>query len=234
MVVSSCDHFQTRKNGKDHLGNPRVRCVLCGKSWIDRNHRPLGDMRIEKEKAIMVLRMMLEGCSMHTINRLTAVNRKAIAALLLLIGERCQRFLDSKIKNVQTSDIQVDELWAFIGCKEKFRQRRKKSEELGDSYTFLAIDRSSKLILTHQIGKRDSSNTRLFVARLREAIAGNCHITSDGFSPYTQAVPVALWDMDITFAQLIKVFATQTPREEARYLGRIGRQANLHEPCRAS
>jgi IS1 family transposase/transposase-like protein len=217
MVVSSCDHFQTRKNGKDHLGNPRVRCVLCGKSWIDRNHRPLGDMRIEKEKAIMVLRMMLEGCSMHTINRLTAVNRKAIAALLLLIGERCQRFLDSKIKNVQTSDIQVDELWAFIGCKEKFRQRRKKSEELGDSYTFLAIDRSSKLILTHQIGKRDSSNTRLFVARLREAIAGNCHITSDGFSPYTQAVPVALWDMDITFAQLIKVFATQTPREEARY-----------------
>ena len=57
----------------------------------------------------------------------------------------------------------------------------------------------------------------MFVSRLREAIVGRCHITSDGFAPYTQAVPVALWDIDITFAQLIKVFGKQTPREEARY-----------------
>lgn len=92
-----------------------------------------------------------------------------------------------------------------------------RSEELGDSYTFLAIDRTSKLILTHQIGKRDSGNTRLFVSKLREAIIGNCHVTSDGFAPYTQSVPVALWDKEITFAQLIKVFGKQTPREEARY-----------------
>jgi IS1 family transposase len=92
-----------------------------------------------------------------------------------------------------------------------------KSEELGDNYTFLAIDRTSKLILTHQIGKRDSSNTRLFMSKLREAIAGHCHVTSDGFAPYTQTVPITLWDKDITFAQLIKVFSKQTPREEARY-----------------
>ena len=87
----------------------------------------------------MALTMMLEGCSVRTIHRLTGMNRKAIAALLLLIGERCQQFLASKIKNVQTSDIQVDELWAFIGCKEKFRQVMRRSEELGDNYTFLAI-----------------------------------------------------------------------------------------------
>jgi IS1 family transposase len=136
---------------------------------------------------------------------------------LLLVGERCQRFLAAKIKNVQTADVQVDELWAFVGCKEKFRQVMKKSEELGDSYTFLAIDRTSKLILTHQIGKRDSSNTRIFCSKLREAINGNCHVTSDGFSPYTHSLPVALWDKHITFAQLIKVFSKQTPREEARY-----------------
>ena len=86
----------------------------------------------------------------------------------------------------------------------------KRDEELGDSYTFLAIDRTSKLILTHQIGKRDSSNTRIFASKLREAIYGDCHITSDGFAPYTQAMPVTLWDKDITFAQLVKVFGSQT------------------------
>ena len=93
----------------------------------------------------------------------------------------------------------------------------KRGEEFGDSYTFLAIDRKSKLIVTHQIGKRDSSNTRIFASKLREAIYGDCHITSDGFAPYTQAMPVTLWDKDITFAQLIKVFGSQTAREESRY-----------------
>jgi hypothetical protein len=128
-------------------------------------------------------------------------------------------------------DFLVVNLPSDAKSQEKIRLRLKKSEEFGDNYTFLAIDRTSKLILTHQIGKRDSSNTRLFVSRLREAIVGNCHITSDGFAPYTQAVPVALWDKEITFAQLIKVFATQTPREESRQ--RSGSpKFLLHNPCR--
>jgi IS1 family transposase/transposase-like protein len=217
MVISSCDHYETRKNGKDKYGNPRIRCCLCGKSWIVKPPRPLGALRIEHSKAVVALRMMLEGCSIRTIERLTGVNRNTIMAILLLVGERCQLFLDGRIRGVQTADIQVDELWAFIGCKEKYRMAMRRSEALGDSYTFLAIDRNSKLILTHQIGKRDSSNTRIFVSKLRDAIAGRCHITSDGFSPYTHSLPVALWDKDITFAQLIKVFGSQTQREESRY-----------------
>ena len=93
-------------------------------------------MRIEMQQAVMVLRMLIEGCSIRTIERLADVNRNTIMALLLLVGERCQRFLKARIRNIQTGDIQVDELWAFIGCKEKYRQAMKRSEELGDSYTF--------------------------------------------------------------------------------------------------
>jgi len=217
MIQVACNHQHTQKHGKDPYGNQRRKCMLCGKTWIEKAPQPLGDMRTEKSKAVMALRMMLEGVSLWSIHRLTGLNRHTLGALLLLVGERCQRFLRERIRNVQTADIQVDELWAFIGCKEKYRMAMGRSEELGDSYTFLAIDRTSRLILTHQIGKRDSSNTRLFCSRLREAIAGHCHVTSDGFSPYTHSLPVALWDKDITFAQLIKVFSKQTPREEARY-----------------
>jgi IS1 family transposase/transposase-like protein len=217
MIQIACNHQHTQKHGKDTYGNQRRKCMLCGKTWIEKAPQALGAMRIEKSKAVLALKLMLEGSSLRTINRLTGLNRHTLASLLLLIGKRCHRFLNTKIRGVQTSDIQVDELWAFIGCKEKYRMAMGRSEELGDSYTYLAIDRTSKLILTHQIGKRDSSNTRLFVSKLREAFAGNCHVTSDGFSPYTHSLPVALWDKNITFAQLIKVFSKQTPREEARY-----------------
>ena len=80
MVISSCDHYETRKNGKDHLGNPRVRCVLCGKSWIDRSHRPLGDLRIQMDRAVLVLKLMLEGMSISAIHRLTGVSLETIEA----------------------------------------------------------------------------------------------------------------------------------------------------------
>lgn len=84
--------------------------MLCGKTWIEKAPQPLGDMRIEKSRAVMALKMMLEGCSQRTINRLTGLNLHTLCGLLLLIGERCQKFLAERIKNVQTSDIQVDEL----------------------------------------------------------------------------------------------------------------------------
>jgi transposase-like protein len=160
MVISACKHECTKKAGTDPRGNQRRQCLLCGKRFIDRTNRPLGDLRIPMDRAVMVLKLMLEGNSIRAIHRLTGVCLETIEALLLLVGERCQRFLVARIANVQTDDIQVDELWSFVQCKEKMRLRLKKGEEFGDNYTFLAIDRTSKLILTHQIGKRDSSNTR--------------------------------------------------------------------------
>jgi transposase-like protein/IS1 family transposase len=216
MVISACNHEQTKKFGKDKRGNQRYRCLVCGKIMIDRSNRPLGDMRIPKDKAVMALRMMLEGSSLRTINRLTGLNLHTIASLLLLVGERCQRFWKAKMTNIQTNDVQCDELWSFVGCKEKARPYSKAPEAFGDSYTFLGIDRDTKLVLAYHIGKRGQGDY-LFTRKLRHAIQGNCQITTDGFTPYRDTIPSALWDKNITFAQLIKVFGKQTPREEARY-----------------
>jgi IS1 family transposase len=174
-------------------------------------------MRIDKARAVMAIKMMLEGSSVRTINRLTGLNLHTLSDLLILIGERCRKFLKAKIQNVQTADIEVDELWAFIGAKEKMARALRKDEDFGDCYTFLAIDRESKLILSHEVGKRALGHTYQFASNLRVAIAGNCHVTSDGFRPYESAVPTALWDKNISYAQLIKIFGKKTPREEARY-----------------
>jgi IS1 family transposase/transposase-like protein len=217
MVIAACKHECKKKFGRDKHGNQRHQCLLCGKTFIDRSGRPLGDLRLPMDRAVMVLRMMLEGASLRTIHRLTRVDRATIGALLLLVGERCRRFLKAKIQNVQTGDVEVDELWAFIGAKEKMARALRKDEDFGDCYTFLAIDAESKLVLSHEVGKRALGHTYQFASNLRVAIAGNCHVTSDGFRPYESAVPTALWDKNVSYAQLIKIFGKKTPREEARY-----------------
>ena len=56
MIQSACDHYETKKHGRDQLGNSRIRCCLCGKTWIDRSNRPLGDLRIDRQRTVMVLR----------------------------------------------------------------------------------------------------------------------------------------------------------------------------------
>ncbi len=59
-----------------------------------------------------------------------------------------------KIVNVKVRDVECDELWAYIGKKQK-RVRPEDDQNKGDAYTFVAIERHSKLVLNIALGKRD-------------------------------------------------------------------------------
>lgn len=142
-------------------------------------------------------------------------NTLAILRLLVKAGEKSERIMAQRIRNVEVRDVELDEVWAFIGKKQK-RVKPEDDQNLGDAYTFVAIERHSKLVLNIAMGKRNQATTDVFVEGLRHATA-NCHfqITSDGFAPYRSAVTTTLSDR-VDFAQLIKVY--RAPSEgEARY-----------------
>lgn len=98
--------------------------------------------------------------------------------------------------------------------KEKARFSKGASEELGDSWTFIAVERSTKLILTHTVGKRDRSTTLEFLSNFRETITGRFQFTTDGFGSYTNGVPMTFGDQ-VDFAQLVKNY--ENSQTEARY-----------------
>jgi len=129
----------------------RLRCKDCGKYMVEDTPRPLGDMRISMKDAVLALGMLLEGVSIRATERLTGLHRDTIDDLILTVGENCQRLLDSKIRCLKVEDVQLDEIWSFIGCKEKTRIKRGHSDEFGDSWTFIGIDRDTKLVLTHLV-----------------------------------------------------------------------------------
>jgi IS1 family transposase len=112
-------------------------------------------------------------------------------------------------------DVECDELWAFVGKKQK-RVRPEDDPSLGDAYTFVAIERHSKLVLNIALGKRDASTTNIFVEGIRQATApSHFQITTDGFAPYRHAISTTLHDR-ADFAMLIKVYRA-TQEGEARY-----------------
>jgi transposase-like protein/IS1 family transposase len=213
VTCHSC-RIECKRKGHDRKGNQRYQCRQCSKTFLEPRERTLEGMYLSMEKAEMVLRLLLEGNSVSSTERLTGIHHGTILKLLVLAGERCERLMARKIRNIAVRDVECDEVWSFIGKKEK-RVRPEDDQNLGDAYTFVAIERHSKLVLNIAMGKRDQATTDVFIEGLRHATRGEFQITTDGFAPYKAAIETTLGDR-VDFAQLIKVYRAATG-DEHRY-----------------
>lgn len=207
MLCPTCQ-VEARKFGKDRKGNQRFQCLTCKKTFADAPARPLGEMRLPLEKAVLCLRMLVEGNSIRSTMRLTGVNRSTIIELLLLIGQRCESMLEGRIHSLPVVDVQCDEIWGFVGMKEKTRKKKCPDVvEVGDAYCFTALERETKLMLAWHLGTRSKEDTEYFAEKLAAATTGRFQVTTDGFKPYQTAIPSSLPFAD--FAVLIKQYATK-------------------------
>lgn len=203
MIVASCQHESVKRNGKDHRGRQRFRCKLCGHDWIEDTPEPLGDMRISMKQATTALKMLLEGLSMRAVSRITGLDRGTVNNLILTVGENCAALMES-IKGVEARDVQADEIWSFLGIREKRRVLRGyDSEAFGDIWTWIALESNSKLVLSYRVGGRDIETCRPFLERLRDATTGRFQLSTDGLAAYRLSVPFILRER-VDFGQLVK------------------------------
>lgn len=217
MNCKSCDG-KTKKFGKDRNGSQRFRCLSCKKVSVDQPERLLGDMILAEHKAVSVLNHLVRGCSIRDTSELTDVNPETILKLLSLAGERCERLMENRVKGLAVDDVQCDELWGFVGMKEKTKTRKGIDDNaLGDAWTFTAFERNSKMILAYHVGRRTESDTIAFTEKLAHATTGSFQITTDGFKPYQHAVVMSLGAQRVDFAQLVKIYANSPEGPQTRY-----------------
>jgi len=215
----TCHYCRTtcKRFGKHRNGLQRYRRNQCAKTFTEEHERPLDDMRLPLDKAVSVLHLLLEGMSIRSVERVTGVHRDTIMRLLALAGERCEKLMESKFQNLDVHDVEVDEIWGYVGKKEGHRTAYEQDfAEIGDAYCFVAMERNTKLVITHYLGKRTVPSTEHFIAKLAYATSHQPYqLSADGFRPYITAVKKHLRGR-VSFAQLIKVYAS--PREgEQRY-----------------
>src|SRR5205085_6020535 len=120
------------------------------------------------------------------------------------------RLMEKKLRNVKVNDLQADEIWAYVGMKEKTKKRKgKDTDTLGDAYTFVAFERDSKLILAWHLGRRTERDTLLFTEKIFAAVdgtEGRIQVSTDGFAAYPDALAYSLGTR-AGYAQIIKVYA---------------------------
>ena len=214
MLCPFCETL-ARRFGRNRNGSQRYQCLACGRTFTDEATRPEDGRRLPFDQAIFCLRLLLEGTSIRSVERLTGIHRDTILSAFVDAGERCQRFLEETIRDVPVKDVQADEIWAFIGCKEKTRERNNYAEYFGDAYCFTAIERSTKVIIAWHLGKRSAEDTWLFAEKLYRATNGRFQLTTDGFTPYRTAIPFTFGHR-VDFAQLVKVYG-YPDGDERRY-----------------
>lgn len=214
MRCEACD-VACRKFGKNRNGSQRFRCPDCKKTYSEAPADRVDGHNIPVPEIAKALQLLIEGCSVRSTERITGLHRDTILRLMVMAGEKCERLLGLLIVKVPVKDVQCDEIWGFIGKKQK-AVTEDDDPNMGDAYTFVAIERHTKLVLNFALGKRNQRTTDIFIEGLRSATASeNFQVSADGFSPYVSAIDATLSDR-VDFAQLVKVYRA-TPEGERRY-----------------
>ena len=116
------------------------------------------------------------------------------------------------MRSLNSKSIQVDEIWGFVGKKDRNVKETEDTDKVGSVWTFCAIDTDSKIVPSFKIGKRNHDTANAFMTDLASRLKNRIQLASDGFAPYYEAVELA-WGSDVDYGQIVKSYQT----EEGKY-----------------
>ena len=158
--------------------------------------------------------MLCEGSSIRSIERITGVHRDTVMRLGVRVGQGCAQILDTKMRGLNCKNVEVDEIWGYIGKKAKNADKADRSEGLGDVWTFIALDADTKLIPSFVVGQRDAYHTKMFVADLADRMANRVQLSSDAMSAYVDAVERG-FGCEVDYGQIVKTYSVCNLNKEA-------------------
>src|SRR5437763_13839978 len=145
--------------------------------------------RLSAEKKVAVISALVEGCSVRSTSRMTGVAKGTILRLLAEVGAACEEFHNATVRNVSAKRVQIDEIWSFVGAKQKNVTVEMAAERIcGDVWTFTAIDAQTKFVISWMVGGRDAGLATEFLQDVAGRLSNRVQLTTDGHSMYLKAV----------------------------------------------
>jgi IS1 family transposase len=171
--------------------------------------------RLSKQQRIQIITALVEGNSLRATARMCDVSFNTVLKLVPHIGIACYEFQDKALRNLSCQLIQCDEIWSFIGSKEKNTRPERKDEGWGDVWTWVAIDAETKLVPSFAVGTRGAATAHRFMQDLASRLSNRIQLTTDGHRVYLQAVEDA-FGSQIDYAMLVKMYGNDA-ESETRY-----------------
>ena len=168
------------------------------------------------EKKTAIISALVEGNSIRSTVRMTGASKNTVTKLLVDLGCACSEYQDKTFRNLKCQRIQCDEIWAFVGCKQKNVQTTEhKRNGWGDVWTWTALDAKTKLVPCWFVGTRDSGAAYHFIHDLKGRLANRVQLTR-----WPQGDLTAVEDAfgaDVDYAMLQKIYGATPEGGEVRY-----------------
>jgi IS1 family transposase len=131
--------------------------------------------------------------------------------LLVEAGTIAEQFQDQMFRNLTWQRIQVDEVWAFIGAKQKnvTPAIAAKNPDAGDIWLWVAIDADTKIVPCWMLGGRDANFASFFLLDLRKRLSNRVQLSIFAAVDYA-------FSGDVDLAQLVKLYG-ESSESDKRY-----------------
>lgn len=172
--------------------------------------------RLSTTKRTQVISALCEGVSVNAITRMTGVSKVTTLKLLSNIGPVLLDFQRKTLVDLPCKRIQCDEIWSFVGAKEKNVPLEKKGPDRGDVWIWAAICDETKIVPCWHVGPRDADAAAYFMEDLASRLAHRIQLTTDGHRAYLSAVEGAFGWSGVDYAMLVKIYGP-SPEGTVRY-----------------
>ena len=147
MTCQACD-VRCQRFGKHRNGLRRFRCPACHKTYTEAHKPALEGSYTPQDRIVLALRLLLEGNSLSSTERITELDRNTVTRRLILAAEKCEKVMGRLMVHIPVKDVECDEIWAFVQKKEGHKgPKETHNETIGDAYCFVAVERHSKRVL---------------------------------------------------------------------------------------
>lgn len=181
----------------------------------DRSSIMVSMNRLDTKTRAQILHCLVEGNSIRATCRLTGAAKGTVLKLLADVGAACIDYHDEHVRGLTSQRVQCDEIWSFVGAKDKNLTADEKRSGKGSMWTWTAIDADSKLVISYLVGGRDAGYAYEFMQDVAERLTTRVQLTTDAHKPYLSAV-ADTFGSNIDYAMLVKIYG-ECPTAPGRY-----------------
>lgn len=146
---------------------------------------------------------------------MTGVHRDTIMRLLVRVGAGCASAMDDRMRDLPCQQIQVDEIWTYVGKKQRHLKPDDDPRECGDFWTFVALDPESKIVPAFRVGKRNLAAATAFMDDVASRLANRVQLSSYALAAYIEATEHAFGPC-VDYGQIVKSYEAE-PIGAGRY-----------------
>lgn len=130
-------------------------CSTAPYSYPQKRNTALHHTRLSDKEFATIARSLAEGVGVRTTGRIQQVDKKTVLLVLKKAGEHAVKVSRALLKNITVQECQLDEMWSFVGKKEKNLNPLEKLQGImGDAWIWIAFDAVNKIVVASVVGKR--------------------------------------------------------------------------------